>query len=145
MAVCVTLESRRRKSKPCRKYHRVIIEESELRKLVTCGVFSFLGIAFIVGQVLRIIPGPPDAPHGSYWLGTMVLDALCAAIGLLLAVATAVDPSFVLELRPLWKKNQFAQVSRVERVTWFAVGAFLILIGVLFILNSLRLCPALRC
>jgi hypothetical protein len=116
-----------------------------LRKLVTCSVFSFLGIAFIVGQVLRIIPGSPDAPHGPYWLGTMILQALCASIGLLLAVATAVDPSFVLELRPLWKKDQFSEVSLVERVAWFVVGALLILIGVLFILNSLRLCPALRC
>ncbi len=116
-----------------------------MRKLLTRFLFTLFGIVMIVGLVLGSIPGPPDAPNSPYWLSRAILATQCASVGLLISVAVAVHPFVVIELRSRVLRHELREVTLEERVFWFIVGLFVMLLGLLFILNSLIMCPALRC
>ncbi len=116
-----------------------------MRKLLTRFLFTLFGIVMVMGMVLRYIPGPPDAPNGPRWLSALILETQCSFVGLLLAVAVAVDPFFVIELRSQARRRDLREVTFRKRAFWFVLGFLVMLLGILLVLNSLRMCPALRC
>jgi len=116
-----------------------------MRKFLARFLFTLFGIVMVVGLVLGSIPGPPDAPNGPYWLSRAILAAQCASVGLLISVAVAVDPLIVIELRSRVQRHDSREVTLRERIFWFVLGFLMMLLGILFVLNSLIMCPALRC
>jgi ABC-type nickel/cobalt efflux system permease component RcnA len=114
-----------------------------MRKISTGCLFAFFAIACLIGLGLRVISGGPiSSTNWQYWLGTAIIAVLMTFAGLAIAIAVAIDPLFVLELRQfalnvMAYRSPQDRVTRTEQIGWFIFGLFMTLLGIMSFLSVL--------
>ncbi len=121
-----------------------------MKKIVMSCLLILFAIFLCVGVGFRLTPKPGHF-NWQFWLGTIILEVLLSLVGLSVSVAVALNPQFVVKLRPLvrpiWnhQRTKLDEVKFMERIIWFVIGLLMTTLGMLLVLDALVICPALTC
>lgn len=104
---------------------------------------TFLKVSLITAMVLILLAGlglrayyAQGGPDWAYWLGNILLAVLFTLTGFIIVIGAAMYPDFVRRLYSLRDKR--IKISNVKRIGWAVIGFLLALLGILFILVTLR-------